>query len=466
MSDKLKADSIGLWGLIFIAMGSLAPIAIFAGAITGASATALGETTLSFIVAMFAALFAGNTIFQYSKKIAGASGYYGYVNAGLGKHPAVFTAYLYVLYAVFNISFLILIYAWAFSGSINLILGTSLPNAVGVIFVLAVTLLSFFVVYRGLRPSALALSILGIIQIAIVVVVSAIFISKVPSPTLTPFTIQKNPGLTGLFLGVVTGSYLSYAGYGTVVALGEEAKAPKRTVGRAVIFVILIATAYYVLGSYSTTSLWGLNNMSNFASSGYPGAILAKEYIGVGVAAIIILLYNFVMFTPVVAFLNSVSRVMYAMGRDGILPARFQRLHPKLATPTFSLWFILGLIGATTIILGGIFYALYGFSNGLFDAWLFAAIVTTVSTLIIHGMVNVSLGFSAKKWPDRNVFYHYVAPAISTIIILVVLYYSAVGLPSPIYLAPIVVVVYSLILITLMYARRASYSKVEIRRGE
>ncbi|MEM0121183.1 MAG: APC family permease [Thermoprotei archaeon] len=460
MSDKLKADSVGLWGLIFIAMGSLAPIAIFAGAITGAASTALGETTLSFVVAMVAALFAANTIFQYSKRVIGAQGYYGYVRDGVGRHAAVYTAYLYVFYAVFNISFLILIYAWAFSGSINLILGTSLPNFAGVLFVLVVTLLSFFVVYRGLRPSAVSLSILGIIQIAIVVVVSAIFIGKVPSPSLTPFMIQKDPGVTGLFLGVVTGSYLAYAGYGTVVSLGEEAKAPKKTIGRAVVAVILIATAYYVLGSYSTTSLWGLNNMANFASSGYPGAILAKEYIGVGVAALIILLYNFVMFSPIVAFLNSVSRVMYAMGRDGLLPTRFKSLHPKLSTPTYSLWVVLGLVAATTIILGGVFYALYGFSNGLFDAWLFAATATTISTLIVHGVTNVSLGFSARKWADRNLFYHYVAPAISTLVIIVVLYYSAVGLPYPIYIAPILVLVYSIILIAAVYAKRSGIPKL------
>ncbi len=419
---------------------------------------------MSFIVAMFAALLAGNTIFQYSKKVVGASGYYGYVNEGIGKYPAIYTAFMYVLYAVFNISFLILVYAWAFSGSINLILGTSLPDYVGVLFVVAITLISFLVTYRGLRPSAVALSVLGIIQIAVVVVVSAILIGKIPSPSIAPFTIQKNPGVSGLFLGVVTGSYLSYAGYGTVVALGEEAKAPRKTVGRAVIFVILIATAYYVLGSYSTTSLWGLNNMANFASSGYPGAILAKQYIGLAAAAIIILLYNFVMFTPVVAFLNSVSRVVYAMGRDGLMPTLFQKIHPRFSTPTNSLWLILGLVGAVTIVLGGVFYALYGFANGLFDAWLFAAIVTTVSTLIIHGIVNVSLGFSARKWGDKNIFYHYVAPAASTLIILTVLYYAAVGLPSPIYIAPILVAIYSIVLILWIYTRREQYAKIEIKK--
>ena len=60
----LRANTVGTFGLLFQAMGQEAPIAIFAGSITGAAAYALGATPLAFILGMLASLLAANTIYQ------------------------------------------------------------------------------------------------------------------------------------------------------------------------------------------------------------------------------------------------------------------------------------------------------------------------------------------------------------------------------------------------------------------
>ena len=41
-----------------------------------------------------------------------------------------------------------------------------------------------------------------------------------------------------IFLGFITGSYLSFAGFGSIVPLGEEARAARKSIGRAVLAII------------------------------------------------------------------------------------------------------------------------------------------------------------------------------------------------------------------------------------
>lgn len=456
--NNLKKNQIGLFGLVFLSMGSLGAVAIFSSAVLGAASAALGETSLSFVIGMLIALLAANTILQYSKRVHGSSGYYGYVRDGLGKHMSVFTAYLYVFYAIFNISFLVMVYAWTFSGSVNLVLGSSIPNWAGYLFVAIVLVFSYLFVYMGLKPSVLFLAILGIVSVGIVVVVSLLLMTHIPHQSALPFEIQKSPGVTGLFLGVVTGSYLSYAGYGTVVSLGQEAKTPHKTIGLATIIVLLIAGGYYAIGTYSETTLWGLSNISALAASGYPGAILAQKYINSASATFIIFLYNFIMFTPIIAFFTSVSRVMHSMSIEKLIPESYSKL--RRGVPVRSLTFSFIMVSLISLILGGAFTAKYGFSNGLFDAWLIAVTTTTIAALLVHTLTNIALVNSSVRLKIKKILSHFIFPAGSTIFILVVLYYSLAGLSFPLILAPIFVLVFILAASLMVFARRKSITEL------
>ncbi len=79
-------------------MGQLSPIGIFGGSILGAASFALGATPLAFIFGFIVAILSANSIFQYSKHVASARGYYGYVGNGLGKFTGGYVSYLYVFY--------------------------------------------------------------------------------------------------------------------------------------------------------------------------------------------------------------------------------------------------------------------------------------------------------------------------------------------------------------------------------
>lgn len=453
--DRLKKTNIGTFGLFFQGLGQEAPIAIFIGSVTGAAAFALGATPLAFIIGMLASLLSGNSIFQFSKKVAHAGGYSAYVNKGLGKAFAAFTGYLYVLYELVGPAFIILIYLWTFSGSMNAVFGTNLSNTIGILYVSVALIAAFVVVYRGLRLSVAALTVLGIIQFAIVFVISAILLVKAPVRTFQPFIpASAFNGVHGLFLGFITGSYGAYAGYGSVVPLGEEVKSPHKSIGRAVLLIILIMGATYIFSSYAMVSAWGISAMGSFANSGFPGAILAGKFISLPSEGLIIVMYNAVIFTPLVTMLTACSRMMYSLSRQDLMPKGLSKVHKRFGTPSNAVVLSGILISIIIAVDGAVFWSLYGFQTGVFFAWIILEIIWSLSTLFIHVFVNTSLSVtSAREFKASQLLTHWIFPLAASAIILVAVFYSFQGLSMPIEIAPLTLGVYTLISIIAIAAQ-------------
>ena len=456
--NKLKRTNVGTFGLFFQGLGQEAPIAIFIGSVTGAAAFALGATPLAFLIGMVASLLSGNSIYQLSKKISHAGGYAAYVNRGLGKHMGVFSGYLFILYELVGPAFIILIYFWTFSSSINAVTGSNLPDYIGIAFIAVALIIAFVVVYRGLKLSVFSLTIIGLVQFAIVFIISSVLLIKAPVKTFTPFlpTTALN-GWHGVFLGFITGSYGAYAGYGSVVPLGEEVKSPRKSIGRAVLLIIVIMGVTYLFATYAMVSSWGINLMSSFAQSGFPGAILAGQFVTPSSESLVIALYDAVIFTPLVAMITAGSRMIFSMSRQKLLPEFLSEVHKKYGTPSRAVMFLTLLVSLVVVIDAALFWFTDGFETGIFYSWIILEIIWSLSTLLIHVFVNSSLSVQHKgRFSISEMITHILFPTVATIIILLAIGYSLVGISMPIELAPIAVLVYSIIVILIMVRQRST----------
>lgn len=466
-SEKgLAKDSVGTGGLIFQAMGQLSPIGIFGGSILGAASFAEGATPLAFIIGMLAALLSANSIYQYSKKVASARGYYGYVGFGAGNAAGAMTSYLYILYQIANITFIFGYYVLTFSPTFGYVFGANISNNYGYLYIILISIPAFYVAYRGIRPSLKSQMIVNSIQIIFVVAVSLIVIATVKDNTLAAFTPIHSIGWKGVFLGFIAGSYLSYAGYGSTVPLGEEAKTPRKSIGVSTVLIVLIMSALYLLGSYAMVVGWGINSMGTFSQSIYPGFVVVSEHLGFGANVLFFLLNFFVVYPVYVTMVTAVSRNIYSMSRDGYLPKYFYAVHKKYKSPHRAL----GLTALLFILMGGIgsviFYTTQGgFFNGFFYEFLFFATASTVATLIIHMMVNSSLSISGDKNSKSPLKYltHYIMPLGSTAIAIVGIYYAVSGLGSPLEYSPIFVLVYVIIVLLGIGVYRGKINKVDYK---
>ena len=436
MENQLRSNSISLPGLIFQGMGQLSPLFTFDGIISVA-AFAAGASPLAFLIGLVASLLTGNTLYQFSKRTASARGYYGYSGYSLGKHAAFITSYLYLIYQLANLIFILSFFIMIFNPAILYLTGFNIPFYYGIILIVIISIPAFYTVYRGIVPSFKSQITINVIEIIFVVVISIIIIFTSKDNTIVVFIPIS--GYKNLFLGFITGSFLAYTGYGSVVSLGEEARAPQKNIGLSIVAMLLIIGVLDLLISYSLVVGFGVNKMGSFTNTIIPAFMVIKTHVGT-YASIFFLAFNFfIIYTLFNTIGTAITRNIYSMARDGFLPGAFMKLN-KYDAPQNALFLLLGIFILVAIVSTVIFYASFSI-GGFLDQFIFYATISTLSTLIIHMIVNTGLSRIYK-----NKLFDIVIPSISTIIILIALYYAVSSLAFPFIYSVVIMLLYIIII--------------------
>ncbi|AAT42923.1 APC family permease [Picrophilus oshimae] len=446
----LKSNSIGLSGLIFQGMGQLSPLFTFDGIISVA-AFALGASPLAFIIGMIASLLTGNTLYQFSKRTASARGYYGYAMYG-GRPLSFYVAFLYIIYQMANMLFVISFLIMIFSPALSYLTGINVPGYYGLLTIIII-IPAFYAVYSGIRASFKTQLIINLIEIAFIIIVSFSVILTSKDNSYIVFTPVS--GYKDLFLGFITGSFLAYTGYGSIVSLGEEAREPRKNIGLAVMLMILIIGLIDVLISYSLVIGFGIGKMYDFSNTIIPAFIVIRNHLGIYASVLFFALNFVIIYTLFNTVLTSLTRNIYAMARDNIINKMFLKLN-KNGTPVNALYLSILIFAVSLIISLMVFYKYYGY-NGFLDAFIFFATLSTMATLIIHIIVNTSLSVN-----KRSFVYDVLMPGISSIIILIAMYYALIDAAFPFNYSIIAIVLYSLMVMILypfkMHKHNLNYS--------
>lgn len=147
-------------------------------------------------------------------------------------------------------------------------------------------------------------------------------------------------GLGGVLKGVA-GVFFAYIGFDAITTTAEECRNPKKDLPKAMILAIVVTTLIYILVSLVLTG------MVNYSELGV-GDPLAFVFAKVGLTSLsgIIAVSALIAMTGVLlVFQVGQPRIWMSMSRDGLLPPKFSKLHPRFKTPSFST-IIAGLIVA------------------------------------------------------------------------------------------------------------------------
>ena len=102
--------------------------------------------------------------------------------------------------------------------------------------------LMMFLAFEGIRSSLKAALVLFTLEVAVILVLAFIIIGSGGGPdglTAAPLSPAASPnGFQGLVTGAVFAA-LSYVGFEGAAVLGEEAREPRRTVPRAIVWSVL-----------------------------------------------------------------------------------------------------------------------------------------------------------------------------------------------------------------------------------
>jgi APA family basic amino acid/polyamine antiporter len=394
MTDETGADTekgelartIGLFQLTLFGVGATIGTGIFI-VLTQAVPVGGPAVVLSFV---FAGTVAGLTAICYAElasavPVSGSS--YSYAYATLGEGVAMVVAACLLL--EYGVSAAAVAVGW--SQYLNVVFdnlfGFTMPDSLsqapeqgGVLNVPAVILvvLCTLLLLRGASESARVNAIMVLIKVGVLVLFIVVGLSGWNSDHLSDFTPFGLNGITSA-AGII---FFSYIGLDAVSTAGEEVKNPRRNLPLAILFALLIVTALYVAVSVVAVAAQPFSEfegqeaglaaiLEKVTGSSWPGTVLAA-------GAVISI------FSVTLVVIYGQTRILFAMGRDGMIPPIFHKLNPRTLTPV-----------PATIIVAVIVSLLAGVLP--ID---FLAEMTSIGTLVAFLVVSIGVMVLRQTQPD------------------------------------------------------------------
>jgi len=379
---------LGPTDLILLGIGAIVGTGIFV--LTGTGAVTAGPAlTLSFIVAAMACCFAALCYAEFASTVPVAGSIYTYSYATLGEFVAWMIGWDLLL--EYGLATSTVAVGWSgYFQSLMSGFGLVLPDAlsaapgarpgVDTLFNLPAFLIMIALtgmLSLGMRESARVNNVMVIIKTGVVLLFIAVGVGHVRPENWEPFM----PYGMGGVMSAAALVFFAFIGFDAVTSAAEEVKNPKRDLPIGIIGSLVVCTILYVVVAAIMT---GIVPHLDFKGVDHPVS-LALQVAGENwVAGFVDLAAILGMSTVILVMAYGQTRILFAMSRDGLLPARLSKVHPKYGTPFFATWLvgiIFGLIAAVVPL------------NVLAE-------LVNIGTLAAFTLVSIAVIVLRKKRPD------------------------------------------------------------------
>ncbi|MBL0740303.1 amino acid permease [Chryseolinea lacunae] len=198
-------------------------------------------------------------------------------------------------------------------------------NVPAFVIIILITILA----YIGIRESRSSANFMVGLKLVVLVFIVGIGVFYIDTNNWTPFMPN---GFSGVLKGV-SAVFFAYIGFDAISTTAEECANPQRDLPRGMIYSLIICTIIYVV---VTLVITGMVNYSEFDSVADPLAYVFEK-INQGKIGFFISVSAVVAATSVLlVFQIGQPRIWMSMSRDGLMPRRFGKIHPKYQTPGFS----------------------------------------------------------------------------------------------------------------------------------
>jgi amino acid transporter len=426
----LRRGELGTRGIVFLVLAAAAPM----GAIVVTVPLSMGfgtgvGTPGAYLTAGIVLLLFSVGYVAMSRHVTNAGAFYAYVTRGLGRPAGLVTAMIALLaYNAMVIGTMTIPGVFIHEIAIQE-LGLDLPWQVwsGIIFV-TVAALSCFEIHL----SAVVLGVALVAEVLILLVLDVAILAdrgpgEFPARSFSPAAVFAGGAGVSLMY-----AFSSFVGFEATAIYGEEAREPRRTVPRATYVSVGIIAVFYGLTTWSLVAAYGAGSVAEAAAADPVGFVFTanQEYVGGFGDHLMNLLICTSLFAAVLAFHNGAARYMYAIARDGLLPRRLTRTHPRHGSPYVASAVQLSL---TAVVITAFALARVDPLLELGAAFLGLG---TLGIIMLQGLGSFSVVGFFRDRPDRHPWKTLVAPllgglGLATAAVLVIVNYSALtGSPS------------------------------------
>lgn len=279
------------------------------------------------------------------------------------------------------------------------------PSIVGIKLILnlpafLINILITYIVYIGIKESKNFSNIMVVLKVLVIILVISVGFFYVDGANWNPFLPN---GFKGVMAGV-SSVFFAYIGFDAISTTAEECQNPKRDLPRGMFYALLICTILYVLLALVLTGMVSFEKLDVKDPLAFVFNEKGLNWLGgvVSVSAIV------AMTSVLLVFQMGQPRIWMSMSRDGLLPKRFSKIHPKFKTPSFAT-ILTGLVVGIPI---------------LFIDYNLVIDFTSISTLFAFVLVCGGVLLLPEKMKEDNqftlpnVYSRYVMPALFLGIIL------------------------------------------------
>lgn len=341
-TDSGLNKCLGALDLTMLGIGAIIGTGIFV--LTGiAAATQSGPAViLSFVFAGLACAFAALSYAELSASIGGCGSAYNYSYAAFGELFAWCIGWDLLL--EYGVAVAAVANGWSgYLQNALVAMGMGLPDALirspelgGIVNLpaAAIVLILMVLLIIGVRQSARFNLIMVFVKLTTIVIFVGIAVFNVNPDNWSPFMpygwFDHDP--TGKPVGIFAGAalvFFAYVGFDAVSTAAEEARNPQKDLPIGIIASLLLCTVIYIVVSGLLTGIvpyTDLNVASPVAHSlqllgfNWASALVATGVIA-GLTTVMLVLYY------------GLTRVIFSMARDGLLPTTFAAVNPRTQTP-------------------------------------------------------------------------------------------------------------------------------------
>lgn len=352
---NLKRD-LGWREATALGTGAMVGAGIFI--LSGVAAGKAGPAVmLAFVIAAILEILLGLCYAELASRYPKAGGAYEYVSQTMGPFIGTLIGWSYWGAWLAASSFV----SQGFGNYLHSLTGAP-PLLSAVILLLVLGLLNIL----GIKFSGVVQVGIVIVEIIVLVLFFALGFGHVDYSLYIPFAPN---GFKGILAAALVG-FLSMVGWDVIVDAGEEMKSPSKTIPKAIFSSIIIVLVLYSGLLFVST---GVVPWHELGLSKVPVALASQQFLGDFGPKLVSIVIVIALPATANAFIISISRTAFAMGRKGFLPKKIGFIHPRFQTPVWAI-----LLGVSIQIL----FTLISSINIAVNATGFLYLLTFIFTMV------------------------------------------------------------------------------------
>lgn len=358
-------------------IANIAPTATPALTIPLVFANSGNGTWLTYLFATIGLALVSICINQFARRAATPGSIYSYTTQGLGKWAGFIAGWgLILAYLATGIA---VVFGFSIFAS-NLLKDLGIDIPVYVLYVVDAVLI-WLIAYKDIKLSTKLMLFLELASVSLILLLAVIVLGGKGLTLDTPQFSLDGVSLDGMRLGLVLAVF-SYVGFESATALGAEAQRPLVNIPKAVIASTIMVGCFFIVMSYvEVTGFRGLDTPLNQSTEPLVALAKSNKVDFFGTLTSIGAMISF--FACGLACVNAVARILFAMGRDGILHTHLGRSHSTNETPHIA-----ATLSAISLLVVPVIFSLAGVA--MLDAYGYTGTIATFGFLLAYILISIA----------------------------------------------------------------------------